>query len=191
MAAGDAYVFPGFLTPILTQLFFLKPPTTFLTCFCGGDRRKYARKKSRLNRESNSQSPGHETVTFTTEPPGRRRQDFKALLVPSADRVEQLYRLVYWPHQPTWSDSSKCYTLLATSADMVTQFCRRKSVGPVSRLGRTGKTIRNRSLNSKRQISKRLKVAQCGVLTLILDQCNNGEARGREGGEGPGEKGHI
>ena len=29
MAVGDAYVFPGFLTPVLTQLFFPKPPTTF------------------------------------------------------------------------------------------------------------------------------------------------------------------
>ena len=34
MAVSDAYVFPGFLTPVLTQLFFSKPPTTFLTCFC-------------------------------------------------------------------------------------------------------------------------------------------------------------
>ena len=50
MAVGDAYVFPGFLTPVLTQLFFPKPPTTFLTCFCRGERRKYAGKKSRLNR---------------------------------------------------------------------------------------------------------------------------------------------
>ena len=30
MAVGDAYVFPGFLTPVLTQLFFPKPPATFL-----------------------------------------------------------------------------------------------------------------------------------------------------------------
>ena len=30
MAVGDAHVFPYFLTPVLTQLFFLKPPTTFL-----------------------------------------------------------------------------------------------------------------------------------------------------------------
>ena len=29
MAVGDAYVFPGFLTPVLTQYFFPKPPTTF------------------------------------------------------------------------------------------------------------------------------------------------------------------
>ena len=45
MAVGDAYVFPGFLTPVLTQLFLPKPPTTFLTCFCRGKRRKYAGKK--------------------------------------------------------------------------------------------------------------------------------------------------
>ena len=71
MAVGDAYVFPGFLMPVLTQLFFPKPPTTFLTFFCRGERRKYAGKKSRLNRGSNSQPPGHESDTLTTEPPGR------------------------------------------------------------------------------------------------------------------------
>ena len=67
MAVGDAYVFPGFLTPVLTQLFFPKPPTTFLTYFCRGERRK----KSRLNRGSNSKPSGHESDTLTTEPPGR------------------------------------------------------------------------------------------------------------------------
>ena len=71
MAVGDAYVFPGVLTPVLTQLFFPKPPTTFLTCFCRGERRKYAGKKSCLNRGSNSQPPGHESDTLTTEPPRR------------------------------------------------------------------------------------------------------------------------
>ena len=71
MAVGDAYVFPGFLTPVLTQLFFPKPLTTFPTYFCRGERRKYARKKSRLNRGSNSQPPGHESNTLTTEPSGR------------------------------------------------------------------------------------------------------------------------
>ena len=70
MAVGDAYVFSGFLTPVLTQLFFPKPLTTFLTCFCRGDRRKYAGKKSRLNRGLNSQPPGPESDTLTTEPPG-------------------------------------------------------------------------------------------------------------------------
>ena len=72
MAVGDAYVFPGFLTLVLTLLFFPKPPTTFLTCFCRGERRKDAGKKSHLNRGSNSQPPGHESDTLSTEPPERR-----------------------------------------------------------------------------------------------------------------------
>ena len=71
MAVGDAYVSLGFLTPVLTQLFFPKSPTTFLTCFCRGDRQKYAGKKSRLNRGSNSQSTDYESDTLTTKPPGR------------------------------------------------------------------------------------------------------------------------
>ena len=67
MAIGDPHVFHGFLTPVLTQLFFPKPPTTFLTCFCRGEGRKYAGKKVRLNRGSNTQPPGHESDTLTTE----------------------------------------------------------------------------------------------------------------------------
>ena len=59
------HVFPGFLTPVLTQFSFPKPPTTFLTRFCRGERRKYAVKKSRLNRGSNSQPPGYESNTLT------------------------------------------------------------------------------------------------------------------------------
>ena len=70
MAVGDAYVFPGFLPPVLTQLFFPKPPTTFLTWFCKGERRKYAGKKSHLNRGSNSQPLDQESDMLTTEPPG-------------------------------------------------------------------------------------------------------------------------
>ena len=65
------HMFPGFLTPVLTQLFFPKPLTTFLTCFCRGERQKTAGKKSRLNRGSNSQPPSHRSDTLTTEPPGR------------------------------------------------------------------------------------------------------------------------
>ena len=71
MAVVDAYVSPGFLTRVLTQLFFPKPPTTFLTCFCRAVRRKYAGKKSRLNWGWNSPPPGHESDTITTEPPRR------------------------------------------------------------------------------------------------------------------------
>ena len=71
MAVDDAHVFPDFFTPVLTQLFFPKPPTTFLTCFCRGEMRKYAGKKSRLTRGSNSQPPGHGSDTLTTESPWR------------------------------------------------------------------------------------------------------------------------
>ena len=71
MAVVDAYVFPGFLTPLLTQPFFPKPPTTFLTCLSRGERRKFALKEVRLNRVSNSQPPGHESDTLTTEPAWR------------------------------------------------------------------------------------------------------------------------
>ena len=70
-------MFPGFLTPVLTQFFFPKPSTTFLTWFYRGERRKYAGKKSRLNRGSNSQPPGHESDTLTTEPPGRGHYTWK------------------------------------------------------------------------------------------------------------------
>ena len=63
-------MFPGSLTPVLTQLFFPKPLTTFLTCFCRSERRKYAQKKVRLIRGSNLQPPGHESDTLTTELPG-------------------------------------------------------------------------------------------------------------------------
>ena len=73
MAVGDAYVFPGFLTPALTQLFFPKPQTTFLTCFRRGEKRKIP-KKVPLNRGSNSQPPDHESDMLTTEPPGQASQ---------------------------------------------------------------------------------------------------------------------
>ena len=44
-------------------------PTTFLKCFNKVERWKYAGKEVRLNRVSNSQPPGHESDTLTTEPP--------------------------------------------------------------------------------------------------------------------------
>ena len=71
MAVGDAHVFPDLRIPILTQLFFPKPPSTLLTCLSRRRRRKYAEETDRLNRVSNSQQRGHESETLTTEPPGR------------------------------------------------------------------------------------------------------------------------
>ena len=64
-------LFPGFLRPVLTQLFFPKPPTAFLTCFCRGEQRNYATKKVCLNQGLNSEPPGHESDTLTTEPSGQ------------------------------------------------------------------------------------------------------------------------
>ena len=62
MAVGDTRVSWLFHTST-NKNFFPKPPTTFLTCFCIGERRKYAGEKFRLNRVSNSQPPGHESET--------------------------------------------------------------------------------------------------------------------------------
>ena len=61
MAVGDAHVFPGFLTSVLTQLFSLKPPTTFLTCLSRGERRKYPGKTVLLN--------SHQVMSPTRSPP--------------------------------------------------------------------------------------------------------------------------
>ena len=69
VADGDPHMFPGF-SQISDTTFFTKPLTTFLTCFNRGERRKYAGKKVRLNRISNSQPPGHEYDALTTKPPG-------------------------------------------------------------------------------------------------------------------------
>ena len=68
---GTHMCFLAFSHQYLTQLFFPKPLTTFLICFCRGERQKYAGKKSRLNRGSKSQPPGHESDMLTTKPPGR------------------------------------------------------------------------------------------------------------------------
>ena len=50
------------------QPIFPRPPTTFLTCFSSSEWQKYARKKVCINPVSNSQPPGHEYDTLTTEP---------------------------------------------------------------------------------------------------------------------------
>ena len=65
MAVGDTYVFPGFLAPVLTQLFFPKPPTTFLTCFCRGEKRKYAGKRSP---PTGDRTHNHQIISQTRSP---------------------------------------------------------------------------------------------------------------------------
>ena len=73
------HVFPGFLTPVLRQLFFPNTQTTFLTYFFRSERQKYAGKIVCLNRGSNSQPPGHESDTLITEPleRGEREKDMQ------------------------------------------------------------------------------------------------------------------
>ena len=67
--------------------FFPKPLTTFLTCVSRGEKRKYTGKKFCLNRVSNSQPPGHESDTLTTEPPGRGAEyGLRRLAVNMGDR---------------------------------------------------------------------------------------------------------
>ena len=67
MAVFDAHVFPGFFTPVLTLISFQVHRLLFSHAF---NRRKYGGKKVCLNRVSNSQPPGHEFDTLTTELPG-------------------------------------------------------------------------------------------------------------------------
>ena len=66
------------------KTFFPNPPTTFLSCF-RGERRKYAKKKVRLNRVSNSQPPGHESDAFTNWPSGRGRFIWERHLISCID----------------------------------------------------------------------------------------------------------
>ena len=99
MAVGDAHMFPGFLTPVLTQLF-----TAFLTCFCGGERRKYAGKKVRLNRGSSSQPPGHESDTLTTEPPGRG----VSLSTTEITEITRFKKLIFMVWMPSYGSLFFC-----------------------------------------------------------------------------------
>ena len=75
MAVGDAHVFPGFLTPVLTQIFFQSHQLLFSNASA-----EYAGKKLRTIWVSNSQPPGHESDTLTIEPPGWGKLERKKLL---------------------------------------------------------------------------------------------------------------
>ena len=69
MAIGNAHVFPGFLTPVLTQLSFQSHRLLFSRASeVTGE--NMPERKFCFDRLSNSQPPGHESDTLTTEPPG-------------------------------------------------------------------------------------------------------------------------
>ena len=71
MAVGDAHAFPGFLTPIPTQLSFQIHQLLFSHVSAESERQKCAVKQVRINRVLNSQPPGHESDMLTTAPPGQ------------------------------------------------------------------------------------------------------------------------
>ena len=71
MAVGDANVFPGFLTPVLTQISFQCHRLLFSHASAEVRGEKNAGKRVGINRVSNTQPPGHESDALTTEPPGR------------------------------------------------------------------------------------------------------------------------
>ena len=81
MAVGDAQVFPGFLTPVLTQLSFQSPWLLFSHASAEVRGKKYAEKKVRLNLVLNSQPPGHESDTLNTQPLGLGLSFRKALII--------------------------------------------------------------------------------------------------------------
>ena len=68
MAVGDAHVFPGFLKPVVTQLPFESDQLLF--SHASAEMSGKNTPKRTHNRVSNSQAPGHESDTLTTELPG-------------------------------------------------------------------------------------------------------------------------
>ena len=75
MAVGDTDVFPGFLTQVLTLISFKSQRLLFSHASAEVRGEKYARKKFRLHRVSNSEPPGHESEALTTEPPGQGKNE--------------------------------------------------------------------------------------------------------------------
>ena len=69
LEVGDAYLFPGFPTPVLTQMSFQSHPLLFLHAL--GVRAEIPWKES-LPQLGIKQPPGHESDTLITKPHGRR-----------------------------------------------------------------------------------------------------------------------
>ena len=116
MAVGDAYVFPGFLTPVLTQLFFPKPPTTFLTCFSRGERRKTPERKVASNGD---RTHNHQDMNPTNSPlshPGGALR-FVLSLCKIVVNITFLYGLSVLPNKA--STSSCCISVFTCLCVMV------------------------------------------------------------------------
>ena len=76
MAVGHAYVFPGFLTPVLTELFFqsLRLLLSHASAEVRGENTPERKVASTRDRTHN---PGHEFDTLTTKPPGWGKKGVK------------------------------------------------------------------------------------------------------------------
>ena len=66
MAVGDAHVFPGFLTPVLTQLPFQSHRLLFSNASEEVRGENTPERKFALTGSQNPQPPGHESDTLTT-----------------------------------------------------------------------------------------------------------------------------
>ena len=82
IAVGDANMFTGILTPVLTQISFQSHRLLFSHA-SAEVRGKIHRKQISLNRIWNSQPPGDDSDTLTTEPPwrGPRYYKFTCILI--------------------------------------------------------------------------------------------------------------
>ena len=110
MVVSDTHVFPGFLPPILKQIFFPKPPTTFLIWFCRGEKWKYAWKKVCLDRGSNSQPPGHKPNHWVTWAVPEGEREWVLWQWPSLQQsLERIDQAVDSTQRSVWN--SVCYWL--------------------------------------------------------------------------------
>ena len=80
MAVGDAYVFPGFLKPVLTQLFFQKSQLLFSHA-SAEVRGENTPERKVASTGDQTQPPGRESDTLTTEPPRQGTLRKKALVL--------------------------------------------------------------------------------------------------------------
>ena len=76
MAVGDACVFPGFLTPVLTQIFFQSHQLLFSHA-SAEVRGKNTPERNFATTGSHTQLPGHESDTLPAEPPGQGGKELK------------------------------------------------------------------------------------------------------------------
>ena len=70
MAVSDEHVFPGFLTPVLTQLFFQSHQLLFSHA-SAEVRGENTLERKLASTGDRTQPPGHESDNFPTEPPWR------------------------------------------------------------------------------------------------------------------------